>query len=140
MDSIWLSSEVINVSAAEIEVTVHASNSVPIKELVIPINYSGDLNIRLLSANQISCRSENFEDPVLTHLDLFNKRATYTVGPRVSGSPLFTDAGSGPILKLLFKVTNPVVGQSSVINIAEYSGYEVSFSALAFDLYTSIYI
>jgi C1A family cysteine protease len=105
-----------------VQVTVRGINSTPVREVRIPVVYSGDLELTYDSFSTAGCRTETFEEQELIHIVPTSKKMTF----RLRTSSLFThpdlEPGEGDIIKLFFSIEgSPAIGQETVISLAGYS-------------------
>jgi PKD repeat protein len=118
-------------SKVDLEVQIHARNNVPLKEMLIPVGYSGELALVYDSFSVEGCRTESFGSIQQPHSNSTDKTMTFKLRPRI-GSPLYMDAGSGPVMKLYFH-TFGAPGQEVSISLSGYSpSYMPSFAAAEF--------
>ncbi len=116
------------------EVLISLRNSVPLRSITIPVEYSGDLDITLDSFSTAGCRTDYFETVNIIHSDSWGKRTTYRlIKDPVWGSPPLAP-GAGPVLKLYFSV--PAGDQwelSSPVIVDGYSSYTPGVTGPIFD-------
>ncbi len=113
----------------QVEVTVNARNSVPMRLFKIPVEYNGTLNLSLDSFSTVGCRTEYFENQSYLHFDVGNKRVTIKLESSSSGSSPDLSAGSGAILKLYFSIPPSASDtESAIIELDGYSTYLPEFS------------
>ncbi len=103
---------------------VDAITTVPIAEITVPIEYSGDLDLVYDSFSTAGCRPELFEMQEILDSSAVGKQLTI----KLTGSSAMA-AGSGPVLKLYFShLGTAVLDQQSVIALDGYAEYEPRFS------------
>lgn len=113
----------------QVEVTINARNNAPIRTVVLPIQYSGDVNLVFDSISTTGCRTEYFESKSLIQIDAANKRLAL----RLLSSPIdnlpYLEPGYGPIVKLYF--TMPYQSnwsESTLVEVCPYYTYEPQFA------------
>ena len=112
------------------EVTVSATNTIPLKELTIPVEYGGTLGINLAGAywSTAGTRAAAFDYQQMTNVSPSNHRLTI----RMANTGLSSDLppGSGPILKLYFELEGtPSPGQDAPIVFDGYGSNLPEFVA-----------
>jgi len=107
----------------KVEVTIHLKNSVPVRDILIPIEYGGDMNLTYDSFSVMGCRSENYGLVQQVDFDDNLKRTTFRFMPR-NGSPLYEKAGNGAMIKLYFSIIDLSPGQQATIDM---NGYDPQF-------------
>jgi PKD repeat protein len=113
-----------------VEVTISAANTLPLKELIIPIEYSGTLSLELLGNGWTTegCRTSGLDLQQLTHVYPGARQMTIRLANTGSSSNLAP--GSGPILKLQFELDGvPIYGQDAEIQVDGYSTRTPKFSS-----------
>jgi len=106
---------------AQVEVVINARNNAPLNKLVIPVVYSGTLNLHLDSASTAGCRSAAMDHFAKTYADSLNWKVEYTVW-NDAASPNDLNPGYGPILKLYFTISSLAeYGQISTITLEGFS-------------------
>jgi len=90
-----------------VEILVQARNSVPLDNIVIPIAYSGDLQLLYDGFTTAECRTVDFD----TQIEHFRDPVTKTALIELAGNPGLPP-GNGPILKLLFYAASAQDGPS----------------------------
>lgn len=119
----------IQVTPGEIvEVVVAATNTLPLNEIEIPVEYDGQINL-VPAAEYWStdgCRTQEMDYQEVVHLDPYNRRLTIRLAGDQGGGRL--PPGQGPILKLYFELdTPPVMGQSTEIALDGYNTHQPWF-------------
>jgi hypothetical protein len=106
------------------EITIRARNHAPLGQMIIPVEYSGDLNLAFDSYELVGCRTEHFDQVAIVDQDGTSKRMTFELTPRVAGSPLFLEPGEGEVLKLYFYLLGGTTEQTTTIDL---DGYETAY-------------
>lgn len=96
-----ISSDVTAESGLPVEVTITAKNTLPLKRLVIPVEYSGSLALTYDSFSTQGCRTDYFEHVSTASPDPINRRITFIIY-NSSASYANLPPGDGPILKIYF--------------------------------------
>jgi PKD repeat protein/sugar lactone lactonase YvrE len=116
----------------ETGVDIYAVNNVPINELIIPIEYMGELDLTFDSVTTQDCRTEQDFMYQIIEYSSINKRLSVKVKPKSSGM-LYLNPGDGPVLKAFFHVTGPT-GQNAQIALDGYGTTRIpEFSARYLD-------
>ncbi len=90
-------------AGSTVEVEIFARNSVPLRRFMIPVEYSGTLNLNLDSFTVAGCRTEYFDYISNIALDPVNRRAVYSI-QNINASTPDLELGYGPIIKLYFTI------------------------------------
>jgi len=115
---------------SQITIDVLANNLIPLTQIILPVNYGGDLELTYDSCSVQGCRTEHFQRVIETSVELLNKRLCIDMQAWQSGysdNP-FLDAGSGNIIRLFFTVSPEALpGQETVIDFEGYNEYLPQF-------------
>ncbi len=117
-------------AGVEIEIQIDALNSMPLSQIVIPIQYSGSLELVYDSHSVEGCRTADFQQVSETFVDSAAGQRIVEMHAWISGYSAypFLGAGSGPILKLHFTVSPEATpGQTAEISLGGVQSQEVSF-------------
>jgi len=109
--------------------TVDATNYVPLHEIIVPVMYTGSLNMVLDSFSTVGCRTEYFELQAQLHSYLAGKQATYRLLASGTGTSPDLPVGTGPVIKLHFHSTYADPGDSTLVDFSGYSSYQPVFSS-----------
>ncbi len=114
---------------SSIEVTLNANNSAPTQYLKIPFEFPNNFGMTYDSFSVVGCRTEYFEVTEYLHWDTYwGKRATLKLVSSELGTAPDLEVGSGPVVKLYFKVPDTAtVGQSADIDLNGYLSYLPSY-------------
>ncbi len=116
---------------ATVEIPVYARNSVPIRIIEIPVEYSGDLDVTLDSFSTAGCRTEYFENQSYIHFNPSGKQYTIRFVSSFSGAAPDLSPGEGDIVKLYFTLAGSATyGDTTVVDLGGYGGYSPTFSSL----------
>jgi len=113
-----------------IEVVINAKNMIPLSELTIPIEYSGDLDLTYNSYSVSGCRTELFQHISTAYNQPASKLLAFTMSPWTSGYSTFPylPAGEGAILKLYFTVApDAQPGQQTTIRFNGFASFNPTF-------------
>ncbi len=93
-----------------VEVTISATNHMPLHKLQIPVEFGGDLPLSLVDFTTVGCRTEAFETVDYAHLSTSYSRATI----KIEGGEI--EPGEGPVLILTFLIEgNDRIGINNII-------------------------
>jgi PKD repeat protein len=107
----------------QVEVVINAANTVPLRQLKIPVEFSGDLDITLDSFSTAGCRTDYFDYKAQISFDPFNRRMAFSLYNTQSSTPNL-EAGSGPVLRLYFTISSSATPtQSAPIVLDGYLTY-----------------
>jgi hypothetical protein len=106
-DTVW--AEFSTGPGGTVEVVINACNSVPLAQMIIPVEYSGDLNLAFDSYTTVGCRTDGFGEKTIIDHDTSANQLAFRFTPRPRGSPLHMPAGTGPLFKLTFHPVRPGV-------------------------------
>ena len=117
-DSVW-AEQVQLIGEGPVEIAIHLQNHVPVREIRIPVEYSGDIGLVFDSFSVAGCRSEGYGLVQRIDFDEGQRRMTFLFKPR-NGSPLYEKPGNGPMIKLYFTSSDPTPGQETIIDLCGY--------------------
>ncbi len=109
-----------------LEITISATNSPILSRLDIPVEFGGPLNVSYLGYSLEGCRTEDFEYVSYLNYNSTNKCLCLSLE---AGTALPLMAGSGPVLKLRFKINSADSGLSNPIITDGYSSFLPRFYA-----------
>jgi len=108
-------------------VAISAHNTIPLKQILLPVEYSGTLNLVLDSFSTAGCRSEYFEEGFYTHFSPSTKRATIKLLTSAYRTSPDLEPGDGPICKLYFRVDgSATLGQEATVELDGYTTGKVT--------------
>jgi hypothetical protein len=111
-------------------VEISARNNVPVSIFKIPIEYSGAVDLTLLSQISLEgCRTDYFEAASFIHFAPSSKLATIVLQAAVSSALPPLEPGYGPVAKLKFIVSAGAPGASTPLVVDGYSNYEPMFTS-----------
>jgi hypothetical protein len=115
-----------------VEIVVWATNTIPLGRILLPVEYSGDLNLVYDSYSTEGCRTDGFGEKDLIDHDPVSKTIGFQFTPRPGGPPLYMAAGTGPIVKLNFYLMGGTAGGSATIRLSGLNNpYPPTFVARA---------
>ena len=107
---------------SQVEMTIYGRNTVPVQYIKIPVARLGDFVPVYDSFSTVGCRTEDFAQQGMIHLDPFNNRFTLRLRSSTDGSVPDMQPGTGPILKLYFTIPGSVQPEDTAqIDISGYS-------------------
>ena len=112
------------------EVAIDAVNNMPLKGLVLPCTYTGDMELHFLGYSVTGCRGEMFNDVAYLNFDGANRRFTLNF-ENLPGA--YLSAGSGPLVKLQFEVVAADSGDAAVLSMDSYNSYSPLFHGALVD-------
>ena len=113
----------------EVEVLLH--NQFPVNEMIIPVSYSGEVELVYEFFSVDGCRTDNFEKVQLIQFDEFNKNLTILFSNPSGSTDSFLPSGEGVVLKLRFSIDeNSTRGNSTLIDFQGYSHYKPTVSKI----------
>ncbi len=116
-----------------VEVSVYASNTLPLDNMKFQVSYSGDLMLNFSSFSTEGCRSDIFDVKSQVHLDTWNRRMSFNFYNSSEESPSL-EPGSGVIAKLYFAVAGSAQsGQSTTLTLDGYGSYTPLFNGSILD-------
>jgi hypothetical protein len=111
-----------------IEIVVNGFNSAALKKIVIPVTYSGPLNLQYLDYSIAGCRTNYFNYIAQPCFDLQNHRTAFVL-ENTNQYELDLEPGYGPLLKLYFSIpASAKMDQIDTISFASFPGYAPSFT------------
>jgi hypothetical protein len=114
-DSVWVGVE------PDVEVAIYATNTIPLEEVNIPIEFAGALELVFDSFSTDGCRTDYFEEQSQTHFSPGSKRTTINLRSSMAGTSPDLQPGDGPVLKLYFHRVSGSVGDATPISIGGYT-------------------
>ena len=111
-------------------IDIVARNFLPLKELVIPFNWDGPLELAFDSFSTVGLRTEQFGIQTVTGFDGGNDRASISLS--ASGAPPLA-LGFGPVLSLYFSTDQPTSNESNPIRLVGYGSHQPRFLSEAVD-------
>ena len=116
-------------TGAMVEIIISATNTLPLQELIIPVEYSGTLSLEPSGVGWTTdgCRTAGMDLQQQIHFYPSGKQMTIRLANTGSSSNLAP--GSGPVMKLQFDLDGvPAFGQDAEVQIDGYSTRVPKFS------------
>ncbi len=128
-DSVWCNAGLV-VPGNSLVVAVQANNTLRLTDMLLPIQYSGDLEIVYDSFSVVGCRTVSCQSVVQDVVDPTNGRLHFHLTPWTSGysTQPFLEAGIGPLLRLYFTVGEDATSSNlTTVEVNAFSGGEYLF-------------
>ncbi len=115
---------------SRVVVTLTANNSTPIKNLQIPVEFSGELDLRFDSCSTVGCRTEYFERQEYAQYDpWYGKKFTLRLISSDHDTSPDLAPGTGPVAKVYFTLPETASeGQAAAILLDGYDSYLPMYS------------
>ncbi len=114
-------------AGSQVEVVITSNNTVPIRQIVVPLSYAGDLELNIDSFSTAGCRTDYFDHKINSIYDPYNKHLVYNLYNTESTTPEL-EPGSGPIIKLYFTIpASANADQSALLDISGFASYNPLF-------------
>ena len=108
-----------------LEVIIYARNSTPVRQIKIPVQFGGDLELSLDSFSTAGCRTDYFEYVAQIQYSPISRRTTFKLMSTLSGLSQELPPGTGPVFKLFFSTPPEAeLGQLTSINLEGYLSYQ----------------
>jgi PKD repeat protein len=107
-----------------VEVTIDITNTMPLKSLDLPIEYSGDVNLNLLGCSTDGCRNGGFSQTSWLDNNSTEKRATLHLE---AGNGHYLQTGDGPAVKLRFELITAEYDDTTRLIFDGYDSYSPLF-------------
>lgn len=128
-DTMWADTTV-TAAGTQVEVTIYASNSHPLRKFQIPLSWVGPYNMSFVSTSRVGTRTDYFQSETYPAFDFGNSRMVVNLTSSNNGTAPDLAPGTGPILKVTFDVPSEATGASNPVTFAPYVGvstYEAGF-------------
>ena len=125
---------VLAVAGETVEVVISATNTVPVSQFMIPVQYSGvlGLNQSAVTWSTEGCRTAGLDLQQQIHFNPVGYEMTFRLANQ--GASQDVAPGQGPILKIFFQLDGaPAFGEETVIDISGYNNYVPGFENSVFD-------
>jgi PKD repeat protein len=114
-----------------VTVDIYANNTQDIERITLPLSWSGELDMSLVSFTTLGTRAEYFERVVQSHFNPFSNQVTFDMIPDFGGGAEPLAPGSGAILRLEFTVSGSAApGDNAVVTIEQYGTRALVFSSV----------
>ena len=115
----------IVVPDSTLEVVIYARNSAPVDQIKIPVQFGGDLELKLDSFSTAGCRTDYFEYVAQIQYSPISRRTTFKLLSTTSGLGPELSPGAGPVLRLFFSTPPEAeLGQLTSIDLQGYLSYQ----------------
>jgi hypothetical protein len=94
------------------EITIYTALKLPTYQIVIPIEYSGDVDLEFIGYETAGCISDSIESISYPHYDGANKKFTLDLS---CSKYTYLEPTSGPLIKLKFKILSADPGTTPII-------------------------
>jgi len=112
-DTVWTDDiEVSTSESGQFEVIVSLTNNAPIKQIILPVEYSGSLDLEYISYHTTGCRTESYSGIELTP-DAGSKTLIFDIKSQLE-EPEALPPGSGPVLVIVFKVVSWIIEATTI--------------------------
>ncbi len=109
------------------EIVVTGNNTIPVRKITIPVEYSGTLSVVLDSFSTTGCRTEYFEGASMSHYSPATKRCTFELITSTSHTSPDLEPGYGPLLRLFFSLNgSATLGEEVTIGLDGYTSGTLS--------------
>ena len=104
-----------------VEVVINITNNVPVKQIILPVEYSGTLDLEFVSYHTTGCRTESYSGIELT-VDTASKTLVFDIKSQLE-APEYLPAGSGPVVVIVYKVVAWTAGATTIA----LDGYDTTY-------------
>lgn len=125
-DTMWIDT-VTTTPASKVRLDVHVTNTLPLRKIVIPVDWSGPHDMVLDSVSTVGLRTEYFAGQKYVAADYNNDRIAYSLTSSPLGTLPDLDPGSGPVLSLFFSVPPSAAGDTNPVSIVSFNGFSPVF-------------
>jgi hypothetical protein len=105
----------------DLEAVIWARSSVPLEEILIPLEYSGDLNLVYDSFSTVGCFTDGFGGKDVIDNNPVSKRIAFSLKSRGAGSPMYSAPAEGPAIKLYFHAIDATRNQQTTLVLDGYT-------------------
>jgi choice-of-anchor B domain-containing protein len=114
-------------AGSQVRVDLYAVNTIPIRQFIIPINWTGPYDMTFDSVSTVGLRTEYFEEQTFVGYDVGNKRIAYSLKASNFGSSPDLPVGEGPILSVYFQIPLGASGAENPVTFTPFSSFEPIF-------------
>jgi C1A family cysteine protease len=119
----------VEVSGNPIALEVYATNTMPLNQLTIPVEYSGPVDLVYDSFSTAGCRTEAFQVQTPLYLSGEDKQVTINLAAVSDSTETVLEPGEGNILKLFFHINGASAkGAQTEIAFGGYGSYTPEFT------------
>ncbi len=132
-DLVWVEADTISIDAIAvgpgepIGLEVSVANYIPVRQMILPINWSAENGLILDSISTLGLRTDGLEVSELLDIDNFSREAAIQLVSTTSGDPFYIDPGQGPVVTLWFSAVSSVTDTTHV-DIVGYGPFSPMFS------------
>ena len=116
----------------QIRIDISAKNLLQLREITIPINWSGDVDLEFESISTLGHRTEYFEVVEISVKDYNNNRAAFQLQPSLDDSQPDLPPGNGTILSVYFSTGLGNIGDSTQILTTSVNGKFLEFGTACY--------
>ncbi len=110
--------------ATQIEVVIRGRNSIPLRTIEIPIDYSGNLDLDYISYSTAGCRTDYFQSVSQYYYSSGLKRTAFKLTATTDGTSNDLPPGEGDLLKITFTINGSnSISDTTVIDMSGFSTY-----------------
>ncbi|MFQ5453317.1 MAG: M4 family metallopeptidase [Candidatus Zixiibacteriota bacterium] len=122
------------VPGQSMEIVIYGNNTVPINQIIIPVEYPGNLSLSYDSISVYGCKTDYFDIVELSHYDPFNRRITINIETSDKTGSSDLPAGQGDVVKLYMTINSSATsGQTASIILDGYNSYLPFYSGNILD-------
>lgn len=99
-------------ASTQVEIAINLINNAPAQEIIIPVEYGGDIELEYNSFNTIGCRTSDFNGIEVT-VDEINKTLLFSIKSDLE-NPEYLPSGNGAVLNIIFDVTGSPSGETVI--------------------------
>ena len=114
-----------------VAVEIFARNAPPLYNMIVPIEWSGDLELQFDSASRTGCRTSIFNVMSFNNYDPGSGRISVRLQNSTLGTGPELGTGAGPVLRYWFTVSpSATPGQTASVSLAGFGTYQPVFKSL----------
>ncbi len=127
-DTVGFVAPLIMLGQDTIRIDILARNSLPVKQFLIPINWSGVYDMRFVSISTAGLRTAYFDVAEALSVDPFNKQMAINLVSSFDGSSPYLAPDTGAIASLYFTALGDPTGNTLTLTAQPYSIYQRSYT------------
>ena len=121
-DSMTADTILYEIGITEVEMVVYGRNTIPLREIRVPVLYSGDIELEYDSFSTAGCRTDYFEEQTQIQYVPSSKKTTFLLIASLAGTSGALAPGNGPVLKVYFSIVDvPSFGEETPLLISGYA-------------------
>ena len=110
------------IGSTDVEMVVYGRNTIPVREIRVPVLYSGDIELEYDSFSTVGCRTDYFEEQTQVQYVPSSKKTTFSLIASLSATSGALAPGGGPVLKVYFSIVGvPSFGEETPLLISGYT-------------------